>query len=154
MQPLRLLQVSDLHMGAAEEPDVEGAVRRLVADTEPALVVASGDLTHRNRRNEHERAAALLRSLGPPVLAVPGNHDMPALPPARFTRTFAEFARVWGELEPVHLSERLVACGLNSARPWLYQEGVVTGGQIARVAAAFGGAPARALRVVVLHHHL
>ena len=154
MQPLRLLQVSDLHMGAAEEPEVAGAVRRLVADTEPELVIASGDLTHRNRRGEHERAAALLRSLGPPVLAVPGNHDMPALPPARFTRTFAEFARVWGELEPVHRSERLVACGLNSARPWLYQEGVVTRAQIARVGRTFAGAPAGRLRVVVLHHHL
>jgi 3',5'-cyclic AMP phosphodiesterase CpdA len=154
MPPLRLLQVSDLHMGAKEEPEVEAAVRLVVARTEPELVVASGDLTHRNRRVEHDLAAALLRSLGPPVLAVPGNHDMPTLPPARFTRTFEEFARAWGELEPVHRSERLIACGLNSARPWLYQEGVVSEGQIARVAAAFGGAPAGALRVVVLHHHL
>jgi 3',5'-cyclic AMP phosphodiesterase CpdA len=108
MPPLRLLQVSDLHMGAKEEPEVEAAIRLIVAGKDPELVVASGDLTHRNRRLEHDRAATLLRSLGPPVLAVPGNHDMPALPPARFTRTFEEFTRAWGELEPVHRSERLV----------------------------------------------
>jgi 3',5'-cyclic AMP phosphodiesterase CpdA len=154
MPPLRLLQVSDLHVGTREEPDVEAGVRALVAELAPDLVVASGDLTHRNGRTFHERGAAFLRSLGPPVLAVPGNHDMPALPPARFARTFAEFERVWGETEPEHVSDRLAVCGLNSARPWLYQEGVVTGRQIERVRRLLAGARPGALRVVVLHHHL
>lgn len=152
----RLLHVSDLHVGGhdAGRHEVERAVRALVEELEPELVVASGDLTHRNRASEHERAAALLRSLGPPVLAVPGNHDMPMLPPARWTRTFARFASAWGELEPVHRSERLHVVGLNSARGWLYQEGVVRRQQLERAAAELADAGPRALRVVVLHHHL
>jgi 3',5'-cyclic AMP phosphodiesterase CpdA len=154
MAPLRLLQVSDLHVGTRDEPGIEEALRRVVRELEPELVIASGDLTHRNRREHHEQAGRLLRSLGPPVLAVPGNHDMPALPPWRFTRTFAEFERIWGDLEPVHRSARLVACGLNSARPWLYQEGFLGDRQIERVRAELSQAPEGALRVIVLHHHL
>jgi 3',5'-cyclic AMP phosphodiesterase CpdA len=154
MPPVRVLHVSDLHAGANEEREVESALRSLVEETEPDLVVATGDLTHRNGRVEHETAAALLRSLGPPVLAVPGNHDMPALPPRRFASTFAAFERVWGDTQPVHRSERLVAVGLNSARPWLYQEGVIRRSQLERVAGELARAPAGALRVVAVHHHL
>lgn len=154
MAPVRVLHLSDLHAGAHEEPDVETALRALVVEAEPELVVVSGDLTHRNSRADHKRAAALLRSLGRELLVIPGNHDMPMLPPARFTHTFSEFARVWGETEPVYQSERIVACGLNSARPWLYQEGVVRGAQVERAAQTFAQAPEGALRLVAVHHHL
>lgn len=154
MPPIRVLHVSDLHAGAREDPGVAAALREIVAEALPDLVVASGDLTHRNGRAEHEAAAALLRSFERPLLVVPGNHDMPMLPPARFVRTFAEFRRVWGESEPAHQSDRLVAVGLNSARPWLYQEGLVARRQLDRVARLLAEAPPEALRVVAVHHHL
>jgi len=154
MPPLRVLHVSDLHAGTREEPEVEGDLRTLVAETEPELVVASGDLTHRNRPPEHERAAALLRSLERPLLVIPGNHDIPRMPPWRFTRTFSEFQRVWAELEPVYRSERLVVCGLNSVRPWKQQGGALTQGQLEHVARTLAEAPPGALRVVACHHHL
>src|SRR5215831_11877821 len=86
----RLLHVSDLHAGTHEEPDVERALARLVERMEPQLVVASGDLAHRGRRAQLERAAALLSGFGPQVLAVPGNHDLPYTA-ARFFRPWAEF---------------------------------------------------------------
>jgi 3',5'-cyclic AMP phosphodiesterase CpdA len=154
MPTLRVLQVSDLHAGKAEEPAVGDELRALAAELEPKLVIATGDLAHRNRRAEHEQAAALLRSLGCPVLAVPGNHDMPMLPPGRFLHTFGAFSRVWGETEPVFRSDELVVCGLNSARPWLYQEGLLRRAQLERAAAELRRAPPGALRVVALHHHL
>ncbi|MEO8290953.1 MAG: metallophosphoesterase [Gaiellaceae bacterium] len=154
MAPLRVLHVSDLHAGTREEPEVEADLRVLVADAAPELIVASGDLTHRNTTAQHERAASLLRSLGPPLLVIPGNHDIPRWPPARFTRTFAEFLRVWPETEPVYRSEGLVVCGLNSVRPWKQQGGALRRAQLAHVAETFAHAPAGALRMVALHHHL
>ena len=152
----RLLHVSDLHVGAHRSAwdEVGGALRELVGELSPELVVASGDLTHRNRADQHERAAALLRSLGPPVLAVPGNHDIPALPPARLARTTAAFERVWQESEPVFRSDRLYVVGVNSVRGWRYQGGVVSGAQLARVVDELRRAAPDALRVVALHHHL
>lgn len=152
----RIIHLSDLHVGAGDEAraPAEAAVRRLVEELAPELVVASGDLTHRNRPEQHERAAAFLRSLGAPVLAVPGNHDVAMLPPARLARPFARFAAAWGEAEPVYRSERIHAVGVNSARGWLYQEGLVRAAQLDRVAAELAAAAPQALRVVVLHHHL
>lgn len=154
MAPLRLLQVSDLHAGTKEEPEIEEALRALVAEAEPELVVATGDLTHSNRPAEHERAAALLGSLGRPLLVVPGNHDIPRWPPGRLARPFAEFLRRWPEAEPVYRSERLAVCGLNSVRPWKYQGGALRRSQLERVERVLVDAPPRALRVVALHHHL
>ena len=154
MRPVRVLQVSDLHTGTAEEPDVEDDLRALVEQTGPELVVASGDLTHRNRRGQHDRAATLLRSLSRPLLVIPGNHDIPRWPPWRFTATFHEFQRVWPETEPVYRSERIVACGLNSVRAWKQQGGALRADQIDQVARVFAEAPAGALRLVALHHHL
>jgi 3',5'-cyclic AMP phosphodiesterase CpdA len=126
----------------------------LSVELQPEVVIATGDLTHRNRPEQHAQAAAFLHSLGAHVIAIPGNHDMPMLPPARFARTFAEFGRAWSTTEPTYRSERVVVCGLNSARPWLYQEGAVRRSQLAGVAEAFQKAPAGALRVAALHHHL
>jgi 3',5'-cyclic AMP phosphodiesterase CpdA len=154
MRPLRVLQVSDLHAGTREEPEVEGDLRTLVAETDPELVVASGDLSHRNTPAQHERAAALLRSLERPLLVIPGNHDIPRWPPWRFTRTFDEFLRHWPELEPVYRSERVVVCGLNSVRPWKQQGGALRRSQLERVVDVFTQAPQGALRIVAVHHHL
>ena len=88
----RLLHISDLHAGTTEEPPVEGALGQLVERLSPELVAVTGDLAHRGRRVELERAAAFLRGLGPPLLVIPGNHDIPYTP-ARFVRPWAECAR-------------------------------------------------------------
>ncbi|MCC6222555.1 MAG: metallophosphoesterase [Thermoleophilia bacterium] len=153
---VRLVQLSDLHVGAHDAgfEAVAPALVALVDELRPGLVLATGDLTHRNRRDQHERAAAFLRSLAAPVLAIPGNHDLPALPPARVTRPFAAFLSVWPELEPSYVSERLAVCALRSVRPWKYQRGALSPAQLERAAALLSGAPAGALRVVALHHHL
>jgi 3',5'-cyclic AMP phosphodiesterase CpdA len=154
MWPVRVLQVSDLHTGTAEEPEVEEDLRGVVEQADPELVVVSGDLTHRNRSEEHERAARFLRSLGRPLLVIPGNHDIPRWPPWRFTATFDAFLESWSDTEPVYHSDRVVACGLNSVRAWKQQGGALRRAQIERVARTFAESPAEALRVVALHHHL
>ena len=121
---------------------------------QPELIVVTGDLTHRGRRREHERAAAFLRGLGRPLLVIPGNHDIPYTFPARFTRPWAEFERQWETVEPVFRSDELVVVGLNSVRPWRHQSGGIRSAQIARAAELLADAPEGALRVVALHHHL
>ena len=152
--PTRLLHISDLHVGTQEAPKVERSLATLIERAAPELVVASGDLTHRGRPEQHAAAAAFLRSLGPPVLAIPGNHDIPYTFPARFTRTFAEFERHWQTTEPVHASPTLHVVGLNSVRPWRHQSGGIREEQLRRTSELFAQAPAGALRVAVLHHHL
>jgi 3',5'-cyclic AMP phosphodiesterase CpdA len=149
----RLLHVSDLHVGTHEEREIEPALRRLVERLEPQLVVASGDLAHRGRREQLARAAELLRSLGPPVLAVPGNHDLPYTP-ARFVRPWTEFERIWETTEPTASLPGLHVVGLNSARPFRQQGGALSRGQLEQAAERLAAAEEGALRVAVLHHHL
>ena len=112
----RVLHLSDLHMGHGEAWEPLAALGELIADLQPTLLVATGDLAHRGRRRELETAAELLRGLGLPFLAVPGNHDIPYTVPARFTRTFTEWERVFGETEPLHADDGVVVAGLNSVR--------------------------------------
>jgi 3',5'-cyclic AMP phosphodiesterase CpdA len=140
-------------VGTHEEPEVERALARLVERTEPQLVVASGDLANRGRRAQLERAAALLRALGPPVLAVPGNHDLPYTA-ARFVRPWAVFEDVWRTTEPTASLPGLHVVGLNSARPFRHQGGALSRRQLEGAAARLAEAETGALRVAVLHHHL
>ena len=151
---MRLLHISDLHAGSIEEAAVESNLMTLVERVEPQLIAVTGDLAHRGRRAEHERAAAFLRSLERPLLVVPGNHDIPYAFPARFTRPFREFERQWETAEPVFRSPELFVVGLNSVRPWRHQSGGIRGTQVRRAAELLAGAPDGALRVVALHHHL
>jgi 3',5'-cyclic AMP phosphodiesterase CpdA len=152
--PVRVLHVSDLHFGTREDTAVERAVERLLADVGPELVVASGDLTHRGRRDQHERVARFLKALGPPVLAIPGNHDIPYRFPARFTAPWAEFERQWETVEPVYSSATLHAVGLNSVRPWRHQSGGLADEQLARAAERLARGPENAFRLVALHHQM
>jgi 3',5'-cyclic AMP phosphodiesterase CpdA len=150
----RLLHLSDLHAGSHEEPRIEPGLVDLIERIDPELIIASGDLTHRGRAGEHDRAAEFLQGLGRPILAVPGNHDIPYTPLARFTRTFEQFERCWQTTEPTYRSERLHVVGLNSVRPWLQQSGRIRAAQLADAARRLAEAGPEALRIVVLHHHL
>ncbi|MDQ2984099.1 MAG: metallophosphoesterase [Actinomycetota bacterium] len=150
----QLLHISDLHTGTLESPELERALTALIERVQPEIVIATGDLTHRGRRDQHERAAGLLRRLGRPVLAIPGNHDIPYSFPARFTKPFVEFERQWQTTEPVYSSADIFIVGLNSVRPWRHQSGRIRDQQLRRTAQLLAAAPADAFRVVALHHHL
>jgi 3',5'-cyclic AMP phosphodiesterase CpdA len=137
-----------------EETAVEDTLGPFVERVDPELIAVTGDLAHRGRRREHERAAAFLRGLGRPLLVIPGNHDIPYTFPARFTRPWAEFERQWETVEPVFRSDGLVVVGLNSVRPWRHQSGGIRSSQIEGTARLLRESPEGALRVVCLHHHL
>jgi 3',5'-cyclic AMP phosphodiesterase CpdA len=153
--PTKLIHVSDLHVGARDDQSIEAPLRGLVGRLSPELIVVTGDLTHRGRAEQHDRAAAFLRGLGAAsVLAVPGNHDIPHAIPARFTRPWSEFEARWETTEPVFHSAGLHVVGLNSARPWRHQSGGLSAAALERAAERLGQAETGALRVVCLHHHL
>src|SRR5204863_590327 len=121
---------------------------------EPELVIASGDLSHRGREAQLADASRFLRSLGRPVLAIPGNHDIPYTFPARFTRSFREFERQWETTEPTYTSPTLHVIGLNSVRPWRHQSGGLRTRKLAEAEERLRRAEATAFQIVVLHLHL
>jgi len=150
----RVLHLSDLHYGAGNDAAIERGAPVLVERFQPELVIASGDLSHRGREAQLVGASRFLKSLDRPVLAVPGNHDIPHTFPARFTRAFLEFERLWETTEPTYASPTLHVVGLNSVRPWRHQSGGVSTGQLESAAQRLQEADAAAFKIVVLHHHL
>ena len=150
----RVLHISDLHFGRNVKPEPIDALARLISEVQPELVIASGDLTHRGLRAQHDVAAEFLHGLELPILAVPGNHDIPYTFPKRFTSPWLEFERQWKTTQPVYSSETLAVAGLNSVRPWRHQSGKVRPPQVVRAKEVFADAPPQALRIVVLHHHI
>jgi 3',5'-cyclic AMP phosphodiesterase CpdA len=151
---MRILHVSDLHVGTREDPAVERALTELIERAEPELLVVSGDLTHRGRIDQHARAAAFLRSFQLPLHVVPGNHDIPYTFPARFTQTWKAFEAVWGTTEPVYRSAHFHVVGLNSVRPWRHQSGGLRQSQLEWAAEQLAKAEAGALKIVTFHHQL
>jgi 3',5'-cyclic AMP phosphodiesterase CpdA len=150
----RILHLSDLHFGARDDAAIHEEIGAFVAQTQPGLIIATGDLTHRGRADQHDRAAAFLRGLGAPVMAVPGNHDIPYSLPARVTRPWREFERLWATTEPVYSTDDVHMVGVNSVRPWRHQSGGVDDAQLGRVAQRLAAARPGALKIVALHHQL
>ncbi len=150
----RILHISDVHTGTAEQTQLQAALPGLIAELDPELVLMTGDLTHRGTREQHARAAAFLRRLEQPIVVIPGNHDIPPWSIRRFTRTWQEFDREWPEREPVHRTDTMLVIGLNSVRPYRHQSGAISSEQLARTQQLLNEAPEEALRVVAVHHHL
>jgi 3',5'-cyclic AMP phosphodiesterase CpdA len=144
--------MSDTHFGT-ERPPVLEALRRLVHESGPALVVLSGDVTQRARPAQFAAARAFVQSLRAPVLAIPGNHDIPLFALAtRLRAPYARYSAAFGdELEPAWSSPEWLVLGVNTTRWWRHKQGEVSPAQIERVAARLRQAGPGQLRVVVVH---
>lgn len=150
-----LVQVSDTHFGT-ERREVVEAVVALVRRERPELVVLSGDITQRARAAQFALARAFTDRLGAPVLAIPGNHDIPLFDlSARLFRPYARYQAAFGpDLEPLHESPALLVVGVNTTRRWRHRHGAVSLAQVDRVATRMALASAPQLRIVVVHQPL
>ncbi len=147
-----VLHVSDPHFGT-EQPTVVDALAAWASQQRPDLVVLSGDITQRARPAQFRAARAFMDRLGVPVLAVPGNHDIPLLDLwTRLRCPYARYAAAFGtDLEPVHRTPELLVAGVNTTRAWRHKNGTISARQVERVAHLLEGAAAAQLRVVVVH---
>lgn len=148
-----VLQISDAHFGTERAPVVE-ALLEMSHDQSPDLVVLSGDITQRARRNQFIAARKFIDQLQPrALLAIPGNHDIPLFNPvARVFTPYANYASAFGEdLDPVFEAADLMVIGVNTTRPRRHIDGEVSQEQIENVARRLRGAAAVQLRIVVVH---
>lgn len=150
-----IVQISDLHFGR-HDPDVVEALLAELRDPAPDLVVVSGDLTQRARRREFRQARAFLDRITVPVVAIPGNHDVPLYDVARrFLRPLARFRRyVSAEPIPCYADAEIAVLGLNTARSLALKNGRVSVEQMGAIRLAFGRPPGARFRVLVTHHPL
>jgi 3',5'-cyclic AMP phosphodiesterase CpdA len=147
-----LLHISDTHFGT-EQPLVAEALVALATQQGPEIVVLSGDITQRARPAQFHAAKTFVDRLGSPVLAIPGNHDIPLFDLwTRVTRPYVNYAAVFGaDLGPVHSSSDFLVLGVNTTRVWRHKNGEVSAAQIDHVARRLSRASPEQLRVVVVH---
>jgi 3',5'-cyclic AMP phosphodiesterase CpdA len=147
-----LLQISDPHFGT-EQPLVAKALIELAQQQEPDLVILSGDITQRARTKQFAASRAFVDRISAPVLAIPGNHDIPLFNLwARWRHPYAQHIAAFGaDLEPVHSSNDLLVVCVNTTRAYRHKNGEISAPQIARVAAQLASASDAQLRVVVVH---
>ncbi|TBU97338.1 metallophosphoesterase family protein [Stutzerimonas kirkiae] len=151
-----ILQISDTHFGT-EQALVVQALEDHVDEYGADLLVFSGDITQRARNGQFAAAAAFMqrlrdRGIGN-TLVIPGNHDIPLYNlPLRFLAPYRNYRRHFGDdLEPVFENERLLVIGLNTTAPRRHKNGLVTPGQVERVARLLRGSDPGKLSIVVAH---
>ena len=156
----RLIHLSDLHFGALDAAPTDALpdyLRSLTGD----VVVVSGDLTQRARPDQFSTAVDFLRRLGPPIVAVAGNHDVPMY--AFWERFAAPLRRYRKRAQPFVLpgwsGDGVFVGGLESARPFVpvfrgfWKDGRLTSQQISQFQQLRSGWQG-GLAVAVVHHPL
>lgn len=149
----RILHISDTHFGT-EMDDVQRALLALSHHLLPEVIVLTGDITQRARPGQFAAAATFIEALPAPVLAVPGNHDIPLFNLLRRgLRPYLHYQQaIDRELEPEFLSPTLLLLGVNSTRPRRHVDGELSMAQIRRISQRLAEASPEQLRVVALHH--
>jgi 3',5'-cyclic AMP phosphodiesterase CpdA len=150
---IAIAHISDLHFGR-EDPPVAEALLADLGRRSPTVVAVSGDLTQRARAREFRAARAFLDRLPGPVLAVPGNHDVPLWDVvSRFARPLHNYRRhLTPDLAPFLHHEDLAVMGVNTARSWTFKNGRISYAQIEQIRQRFAPLPERVFKVLVTHH--
>lgn len=154
---MTIAHLSDLHFGRISHPGVVDTLVDEVNEGEVNLVALSGDLTQRARPAEFESARAMLDALEPPLLVVPGNHDVyPWWRPVRRLWTpLRRYRRyISDDLAPTYETDAVAVLGLTSAFGATVKGGRIGPTDRAVIADYFEGVPEGRFKVLVVHHHL
>jgi 3',5'-cyclic AMP phosphodiesterase CpdA len=148
-----ITHISDLHFGRAD-PAVLPFLRDAICKARPDILVVSGDLTQRARREEFEAVRAFLQTLPSPQIVVPGNHDIPLYDVlSRWLTPLRNFTHyITPNLQPVFEDEEVAVIGVNTARSWSFKEGRINESQVASACQRLRTQHDRVVRVVVTHH--
>ena len=153
-----LIHLSDLHFGA-HDPAIVDAVEEKLNETNPDLVVISGDLTQRAKTEQFQQACRFLERLrdnGHDVLAVPGNHDVPLYDVLRrFLSPLTRYMRfVDDTLCPFYELPGATVLGINTARSFTFKDGRISREQMEFIRKTFERTDPNAMRILVTHHPL
>jgi 3',5'-cyclic-AMP phosphodiesterase len=157
--PLRIAQISDVHMGSGSlslPAEALDSIVERIQRIQPDVVVVAGDLTASGYEWEYEEAARWLERLEYPRVVIPGNHDARNVGYVHFQRLFGDpHSRFRAAFDPVR-AERLQATGftvvgLDSSEPDV-DEGRVGRDRYPWIAEQFDEPDD--IRIVAVHHHL
>ena len=148
-----IAHISDIHFGDADAAVVERLVEK-IHDIGPDLLVVSGDLTQRARRDQYRAARAFLDRIGGPQLVVPGNHDVPLYNVfSRFLNPLGKFKKyITADLTPDYQDAEIAVFGVNTARSLTIKGGRVSEEQVAELVDKLRPVDEDKVKIVVTHH--
>ena len=149
----RIVHLSDIHFGRTDCVVVERLVET-IQELAPDVVVVSGDLTQRARREQFAEAKAFLDQLPKPQIVVPGNHDVPLYNIfKRFLVPFANYKEyITGDLAPFYSDTEIAVIGINTARSLTIKSGRVNDEQVDQVRLRLDHVNEDVMKIVVTHH--
>lgn len=154
---MTIAHISDLHFGRIAHPDVVDALVAEVNERPADLVVLTGDLTQRARHREFEALQAMMASISPPILVVPGNHDVYPWwrPIRRLTTPLQRYKKyVTDDLAPTFERNGVAVLGITTAYGPTIKGGRVGPEDRQAIRDYFGTVESSAFKVLLLHHHL
>lgn len=148
-----IVHLSDLHFGRVDQALI-APLRAVVERLEPDVVVVSGDLTQRAKRQEFEQARSFLDGLPGPQIVVPGNHDVPLYNVlSRFLTPLNKYRRIiTDDLDPEYVDQEIAVLGINTARSLTFKDGRINQQQIDKLQARLASLGPQVTKIIVTHH--
>lgn len=156
---MKIVHISDLHFGR-HDPELAESLAADIEAVAPDLLVASGDFTQIGSHTEFAAARAFIDQLALPFIAVPGNHDIPAVNLfRRFISPYALYRSYIDEnTEPFLEMDGVAFAGINTTRRMRlemnWSHGSISRRQLDALERRFDAADPDAVRVVIAHHPL
>jgi len=154
----RIAHLSDVHFGA-NDAKIVSATEAWLQQSQPDLVIISGDFTQRAQVEQFREASAWLnrlRAAGMRLLVVPGNHDVPLYDMIRrFVAPLRRYKRyISNDLCPWYEDGEVAILGLNTARSLTIKDGRINHKQMRMLRERFAPVSPNKTRILVTHHPL
>jgi 3',5'-cyclic AMP phosphodiesterase CpdA len=154
----RIAHLSDVHFGA-NDSKIVSATEAWLQQSQPDLVIISGDFTQRARVEQFRAASTWLnrlRAAGMRLLVIPGNHDVPLYDVMRrFAAPLGRYKRyISNDLCPWYEDAEVAILGLNTARSLTIKDGRINHEQMRLLRERFAPVAPDKTRILVTHHPL
>lgn len=148
-----LVHISDLHFGRTRRKLLEKLHAEII-QSNPDLLVLSGDLTQRAKPSQFEEAREFLETLPFRKLIVPGNHDIPLWNVfLRFMDPLARYQKnITADLAPLYEDDEISVQGINTAHSRTIAGGRFQIQDVKRIIEHWESLPSNVLRILVSHH--
>lgn len=152
---LNIIHFSDLHFGRIQDKVLKDLDQYLEDNKDIInLVILTGDLTQRAKKEQFIAAKDFLSKIKVPVFVVPGNHDVPLYNLfLRFFSPYSRFKKYMGNLiSNFYEDDDIAVFGLCTVNPLKVQEGRISETDIKNVTEKFKKVPAHKIKILAGHH--
>lgn len=152
----KILHLSDLHFGKINEEVLNDLKTYIDQHHDIDLIILTGDLTQRAKKEEFESAKLFLESLRRPIFIIPGNHDVPLYNIfLRFFFPYKKFCHFLGSYAQKYFeNDRMALYGVWSTNKFSVSEGRLSGSELQNLQNKFKEIPRHKWRIIASHHDI